>query len=310
MIAKIKKKFGKRHRDWDKRDLIFYIALMAFPVLQFVIFYIVVNINSLALAFQKYDVLTNETIFVGFSNFKEAFRLLTQTDEMLSAAKYSLLTYLVGLVVGIPLAILFSYYIYKKMFGHKFFRVLLFMPSIISAIIMVTIYQFFVERALPDFLSDLFHIERINGLIENPSTRFFAIVLYNVWMSFGVNVLMYSDAMGSIPPELSEAARLDGATGFKEFWYITLPMIFPTLSTFLVVGVAGFFINQFNLYSFFGTNSTIKTYGYWLYVQTQLATSKAEYPIIAAVGILLTFIAVPVTLLVKRLLEKFGPSEE
>lgn len=295
----------------SKEDIIFYILLMAFPVLQFSIFYLGVNFNSLLLTFEKYDVMTNTTTWAGFRNLKDAFVNMTSSPDLVRAAGTSFLAYFIGLLIGTPLALLFSYYIYKQMPASGFFRVLLFLPSIISSIVMVTIFQFFVERAIPEIAAKLFHAE-IQGLIENKTTRFATIMFYNVWVSFGVSILMYSDAMSGISPELVEAARLEGVVGLKEFRYITFPLIYPTFSTFFVVGVAGIFTNQLNLYSFFGASASesVVTYGYWLYVRTQSATSKAEYPYLAAIGVWLTVVAVPMTLLVRKLLERLGPSAE
>ena len=135
-------------------------------------------------------------------------------------------------------------------------------------------------------------------------------MFYNLFVSFGTSTLMYSNAMDNISPAQVDAARLEGAVGLKEFYYITFPMIYPTFSTFFITGVATIFTNQYNLYSFFGEGSSIQTYGYWLYVQVAGAVSQSEYPVVAAVGIFLTIIAVPLTLIVKKLLEKFGPSED
>lgn len=295
---------------YNKKDVLFYIALMAFPVLQFVIFYIVVNANSFALAFKEYDTMSGTSRFVGFANFKESFWMMTHSTDLLEAMGNSFLAYIIGLLIGTPLALLFSYYIYKALPGHKFFRVLLFMPSIISAIVMVTIFQFFADRALPEIMVKWFHVETFKGLIENQATRFGTVMFYNIFVSFGVSVLMYSDAMGKIPPELSEATKLEGVSGIKEFVHVTFPMIYPTFSTFIITGVAGIFTNQLNLYSFFGSGSTIQTYGYWLYVRTANAASQSEYPVLAAIGFWLTLIAVPLTLIVRKLLDKIGPSTE
>ena len=304
----------KRRKDklfkYTKRDVIFYIALMAFSIAQFVIFYIVVNVNSLLLAFQNYDVLTNITTYVGFDNFKEAFRILTTSSDMIDATKYSLLAFVLSTVITTPLALLFSYYIYKKMLMSGFFRVLLFLPSIISAIIMVTIFRFFVERGVPEIANKLFGVEDVRGLLENPDTRFGMVMFYNIWVGFGINVLMYSNTMSGILPDVIEAGRVDGVSGFKEFWYLIFPHVYSTFTTFLIVGVSGIFINQLNLYSFYGGSSPIQTYGYWIYVQTANAKSKAEYPVISAFGIIFTVIIVPVTFAVRKALVKFGPREE
>ena len=296
----------------NKGDLLFYIGLMIFPIAQFCVFYLGINFNSLLLTFQDIDVISNTTTYTLFGNLKEAFVRLTHESDLVTAFGQSLLAYFVPLVIGTSLALLFSYYIYKKMPMSKLFRVMLFVPSIISAIIMVVIFRFFAESAIPEFIK-LFGGKKGQGLIENPNTRFGTIMFYNIWISFGVNCLMYVNAMNDIPPERVEAANLDGATGFREFWSISLPSIFSTLATFLVVGVAGIFTNQFNLFSFSGYTAPhgIMTYGYWLYRETLMtANSPAQVPVIAAMGVWMTVIAVPLTLLARWLLDKFGPSAE
>lgn len=292
------------------KDLIFYSLMMLFPIVQFCVFYIGVNFNSFLLSFQNIDLVTEEVTWT-FDNISRAFSLMTTSKALLSALSMSVLSYFLLLGIGTPLGLLFSYYIYKKLPMSGAFRVLLFLPSIISAIVMVTIFQFFVERAIPAFASQLFGI-KMKGLLENVSSRFATIIFYNIWVGFGTSVLMYSNGMSGISTEVVESAHLDGATGFKEFWHITLPLVYPTLTTFLITGVAGLFTNQINLYSFYGGGAPepVQTYGYYLYMKTQAAASEAEYPPLSAMGLLLTFVAVPLTLVVKWALEKFGPKED
>ena len=167
-----------------------------------------------------------------------------------------------------------------------------------------------IERALPEIVYKLFDF-RIKGLMENPDTRFGAIVFYNIWVGFGVNVLMYTNAMSGISSEVLESARLDGATGIREFWFISLPLIYPTMTTFLITSFATMFTNQYNIYSFYGGSvpSGIASFGYWLFNETEQASSRAEYSIISAIGLLLTCIALPLTLFIRRLLNRFDPSE-
>ncbi len=306
-MADMRKRSVLRRSKQYRSDLIFYCLMIAFPVLQFLIFYIGVNLNSMLLSFKEIDIAAGTEHWT-LKYVKEAFTLMTTSPMHISAFKMSLLCYVIGLVVGCPLGLLFSYYIYKKFFMGNTLRVILFLPSIISAIVMVTIFQFFVERAIPAAASQWFGIE-MQGLIENTDTRFVTIMFYNILVSFGMTALIYSNGMAGISPEIVEAAQLDGCTGLAEFWYITLPLIYPTITTFLITGVAGIFTNQMNLYSFFGGSApeSLFTWGYYLYVQTQTAASEAEYPLLAAMGLLLTLVIVPITLLVKWALEKFGP---
>lgn len=291
-------------------NLIFYSLMMIWPLLQFFVFYVLVKFNSVLYAFQDYDLLTDKTVWT-FDNMRNAFSMMTQRPLFRSMMSMSLLTWVIGLAIGTPLALIFSYYIYKELPASGFFRVMLFLPSVISAIVMTTIYQFFVERALPEIVRVTTGI-KMQGLMGNPDTRFFAVMFYNIWVSFGVSVLMYSDGMNRISTEVVESAHLDGATGLREFWYITVPLVYPTLSTFLITGVAGIFLNQANLFSFYGNSApeSLQTYGYYIYMQTEAAASRAEYPILSAIGLYLTILAVPLTLVSKYCLERFGPKEE
>ena len=292
------------------KDLIFYCALMTIPIVQFCVFYIGVNFNSILLSFQKID-LANQTTTWTFANFSEVFKQMTRSLDMLYRLRMSLLTYVLALVIGTPLGLLFSYYIYKKMPATGAFRVLLFLPSIISAIVMVTIYRYFADSAIPSLVTKLTGTAN-RGLIENEGTRFATIMFYNIWISFGASVLMYSNGMSGISQEIVESAHLDGATGIREFWHITLPLVWPVLSTFLITGIAGIFTDQRNLYSFFGngTPTELQTYGYYLYRETQTAASRADYPPLAAMGLMMTVVVVPITLFVRWALEKFGPKED
>lgn len=293
-----------------RKNLLFYCLLMAFPIAQFCVFYIGVNINSILMAFQRIDV-KNGTVTWTLDNIKNAFQMMTGSAEMIPIMQISLLSYLLLTAIGVPLGLFFSYYIYKKLPLSGAFRVILFLPSIMSAIVVATIFQFFFERAIPTIMLRFFNIEML-GLLENPSTRFATLIFYSVLLGFGTNVLMYTNGMNGISQEIVEASHLDGASTLQEFLHITMPGIYPTLSMYLFTGVAGIFTNQLNLYSFYGGSApgSIQTYGYYFYVKTYGSKSMSEYPLLSAMGLLMTVVVVPVTLLVKRLLEKHGPKEE
>lgn len=301
----------KKRTRAAKGDMLFYVLMMAWPILQFCVFYIAVKFNSILYSFQRYDKLSR-TFTWTLDYVKSALKMMTTSPALVETMKMTLLFFLLFTGINTPLGLLFSYYISKKQFAFGFFRVFLFLPSIICSVIMVLIYGNFVDVALPEIVRVLTG-KTVGGLMSTKSTRFFAVMFYNLLVGFGVNVLMYSNAMSAISEEVLEAAHLDGATGLKEFWFITLPSIYPTLVTFLITALAGMFLNQYNLYSFFGSGEHfgLQTYGLYFYVQTLAADgSRAEYSQISAIGLWLTFIALPLTYGVKFLLEKLGPSED
>jgi multiple sugar transport system permease protein len=282
---------------------------MIVPVIQFCIFYIGVNFNSILLAFKNYDYLDGSYSFVGFENFRQVFYDLRTIPYLRSSLVNSLVLYFLGLF-GSVLALFFSFYISKRWILSGVFRVVLFLPSIISSIVLVLMFKYFVERAIPAFTELLFHKET-QGLLSNLDTQLGTIRFYCIWSGFATNVMLYTGAMSGISDSLYEAAKLDGANTFQEFWHISLPMIFPTITTFLVTGIAGIFVNQMNLYNFYGLKAeyNLYTFGYYLYQAIQQATI-ADYPYLSSMGLILTMVAIPLTYLVKFLLEKYGPSAD
>ena len=305
MKKTLKQGLSKKKRN----DLLFYICLVAIPFAQFCIFYVGVNFNSVLLAFQKYE--NGNYIFDGLRNFSRIFSELSGSSTLLTALKNSVILYVAGLFFGVTLSLLFSFYIYKKLPASNFFKVILFMPSIISAMVMVIIFKYFLEEAIPGLVFKLTG-EKIAGLLSRPDSLFFIHVFYSLWVGFGVSILMYIGAMGNISDSIVESVRLEGASILQELWHITLSLIYPTITTFVVVGVAGLFTNQMHLYSFYGqgASTSIQTLGYYLFKDLVGEVSIREYPYLAALGLVFTLVAAPITFAVKFSMEKFGPSVE
>ena len=186
------------------------------------------------------------------------------------------------------------------------FRTLLFVPHILSALIMVILYKYFVDRAIPILVEGITG-KAIKGLLANSDTAFATIIFYNVWTGFGSSTVIYSSTMSGISESVVEAAKLDGATGIKELIYITVPMIWSTFATFVVVGFAGLFTSQANLYNFYGDKAeySFYTFGYYLYTAIRSA-SISEYPYLSALGLVLTAVALPLTLGLRKLTDKVG----
>lgn len=289
--------------------MIFCLLVIAVPTIQFSIFYVGVNFNSILMAFQEYKVENDvgRYVFIGFQNFERMINELRYGGQIMPALRNSLIAFLSNIIFGTTLSLVFSFYIYKKMAFYSAFRVILFAPSIVSSIVTVLIYKIFVDSVLPAVIPALGG----QGLYANPNTRMFSLLFFALWIGFGTQLLMYSGSMNTIDPSISEAAKIDGANNFIEFTRITLPLIYPTLVTFLVTNVAGLFTNQLNLYSFAGNGAGTQymTVGYFLFRSVNLATN-AELPLLATYSVTLTLIAAPITLLTRKALEKLGPSIE
>ena len=296
--------FQKKRR----KDLIFCLCVIAIPAIQFAIFYIGVNFNSIAMAFQKVEIVDNSYVYkwVGLDNFEDLLFELKYGTELLRAFKNSLIAFFVSVGVGTTLALFFSLYIFKEMAFAKTFRVILFAPSMISSIVTVKMFSSFVEGAFPAIFPSMNGV----GLLTNPNTQMATLLFFMVWIGFGTQILMYSGAMNAIDPSVIEAAKLDGANAVREFFSIIFPLIYPTITTFLVLNLAGLFTNQMNLFSFYANDAAteVSTIGYMLFKKTRTG-GIPQYPLLAAYSIVFTLIAAPVTMLGRKLLEKIGPKQ-
>lgn len=301
-----------------RKQMIFYASLVALPLLQFCFFYIYVNINSFVLGFQEYTKVGEMEMgyrFAGFENFIAAFNVVFGAQGLKMILNSSVY-FVVRIGVGYGLALFFSFYIYKKYFCSEIFRVILFLPSIVSSIIFGFIFKYFVNDFYIAFM-EIFGQE-VTGLLAATATegqKLGTVVFYNLWISFGVSVLMFSNGMGSIDESIVESARLDGTNLLQEFWFITLPSIWGTLSSFFIVSLTGIFTDGMGLHSMFGDAAPIKVFGYYLYVSANhaLPYDQVQYlslPKLSAVGLFITLITAPVTLIVRHLFERFGPSTD
>lgn len=294
-------------RTIDKK-LIFYIVCFSLPILQFLIFYVGVNFQSILLAFQKYDGKTTSFYFDTadlWVNFKRVYSELTETSTLLVALKNSLIVWIATSIFGTVAAVFFSYYIYKRKGTGRFFRFVLFIPSILPAILLSLVFKLFTGDVIPV----LFDAPKV--LEAAPNVRFAAVVFYTVWIGFGTQILLYTGTMEQISPSVIEAGKIDGVTPMRELWYIVVPEVIPTVGTFLVAGVAGMFMNQANLFNFYvqSASSNIYTLGYYMFNMVQknvnLGYGETFYPYASALGLCCTVLAVPPTLLLRKFFARF-----
>jgi ABC-type sugar transport system permease subunit len=276
-----------------------------------------VNFNSFILAFQKYTAnegsLGYTVTFAGFEQFKSAWEIVKNSSYML---KNSLLMFVCKVGVGITLALVFSFYVYKKYPMSGLFRVILFMPQIVSAVVFSLLFKYLVTDVYVFVAGKFFQVTEVSGLLSDPQTSLATTIFYNLWIGFGVNVLLFSGGMSAIDSSLVESAQLDGTNLVQEFVCLTIPMIWPTLVSFLILAVAGIFTDQMNLFTLFGNGaSELSSFGYYLYINASTAdilpnANGVDYSILSALGLMLTLVLFPTTLLIRYLLNHFGPSED
>lgn len=301
-------------RNKLKKNLFVY-SLIAYPLILFLIFYVVVNFNSILLAFQTID--GSGKSFAGLNNFKTFLSEMFGEGNLLSYSFInSIKMYFINLVVCMPLYVFFSYLLFKKCFLNKTVSFLVMIPSIMSGLVIALIFVNFIGSNGP--LTFIMERTGWNGgkwlnLLYDEKYAFGTTLFYMIWLSFATSLIVYPTAMRGINPEVLESAKIDGISNMiQELWYIILPLIYPTLTTFLITGFAAIFSTSGPLLEFYYTDAPdyVSNMGYYFTKMILVDGTEFSYPKYAAGGIILTIIVAPLTILLKWALEKFGPATE
>ena len=227
---------------------IFIIVMVAWPLIQFLVFWAYVNVDTVVMSFQKLDYFSGKELFVGLDNFKWVWDSLT--DEVQPVLKNSIinsiLLFLSNNFVLLPISIFFAYIMQKKVWGTKVFRVIFFLPNIISIVVLTMAFRFMFDSSFGpiNYLLRGIGLEKLipaNGWLGDKSTALIMVLVYCLWAGIGYNVVLLSGSMNRIPPEIYEAARLDGVGVGRELTQIVVPMISGTITTLFVSGISVIF---------------------------------------------------------------------
>ncbi len=300
---------GSRRR----KELIFLACLFVLPVIHTAIFYFGGNIQSFTLAFQSYDSAKAEFYFIGFNNFKLVFEDIANSPLIRTGMLNTLYLYLMETFLSMPISLLCAYFVLKKVPGSGALKIIFFLPSMISSVVMVLMYKYFCEYAVPYIAKKMFNADSFPLILNEYPYAFPMLIGYSLWTGFAGGIVLYLGTMSRASDGVLDAAKIDGVGMFGEFWHVILPTVYPLVSVFLFTGFVSIFTGGGPVYTFYKDSAPTYTYttGYYLFVKVmgQNAT-YSDYPYTAAVGLIITVVATPLTFLLKYVLEHVGPTED
>lgn len=290
----------------NKRTL-FIVLMLAFPLAQFLVFWVYVNYSSIVMAFQNFEGF-NSTGFT-FSNFAKFFKDISAPESNLRNSVFnSLWLFPVSNFIALPLTILFSFILYKKVMFHKFFRLVFFLPSVLSSVIMVSVFKNTIAVGGPvDALLKTFGMTDIPIWLADERTAFGIILFFTVWCGLGFNIVLLSAAIGRVPQDIFEYDRLEGVGLFRELFQVVVPLVWSTITTLFVIGTSGVFVTVGPVLLMTNGQYNTGTIAFFIFNEVKYAGSY-NYP--SAVGLIFTLVAMPLVLGVKKLLEKIGDNVE
>lgn len=183
----------------------------------------------------EWNVLANSFKFVGSANYK-----MLLADPALPEVLTATGIFSAGLVVfNMSIALLIAVLLNQKLRGIVVFRTLFFSPVVVSLVAWTIVWSFLLQNnGGINAVLETMGIEGPNWL-RNPSTAMFSIIVVQVFKNVGLNMILFLAALQGVPKELYEAATVDGASEFKQFRRITLPLISPTILLTSIITIVG-----------------------------------------------------------------------
>jgi len=233
---KLKIQNNKEKWAFLKRDKYLYIMLIL-PIMYFVIFKYL-PMYGVTIAFKDYNIFKGilASEWVGFENFKEIFASSAFYEVLRNTFLLNFLDLLAGFPAPLILALLLNELRSARL--KKTTQTLLYLPHFLSWIIIggIVLQVFGPTSGLINSLLVRMGFEKVPFLTE-PFHWIATYVMVGVWQNIGWGTIIYLAAIAGISPELYEAANLEGANRLQKMWYITIPVIKPTIIILLILSI-------------------------------------------------------------------------
>ena len=287
----------KRNLRWRQRLLPY---LLVSPYLIFVLVFILFPVLfCLFLTFHSWNII-GPMQFIGIANYNRLIHDSLFWKAIGNTLKFLLLHIPLQLVVSLGLAELLN----RKLRGTSFFRASFFMPVIVSGVVITILWQQLLsyDSGLINRTLTSIDLPKI-GWLSDPNVAIYSIAVMATWKNVGLYVILFLIGLQTVPTQYYEAARMEGASRWQQFYYITLPMINPTIFMVVVLSTIGgfsLFIEPYIMTSGGPMNETLSAV---LYIYKQ-AFEYYNMGYSATLGFFYAILIMVVVIIQKKFIEK------
>lgn len=224
---------------WSKRQAL-GLAIISPWIIGFIGFTAYPLLHSIYLSFTKSNIFGGSE-WVGLDNY---IRLFTKDIEFWKSVRITLLYALLSMPIGVIGALLLAILLNNQIKGIGAFRTIYFMPAVLPEVAVALLWRWMFNSESGVINHAISPILRLTG---SPAPDWFgdadyvliAFIIMSVWGIFGTNTVVFLAGLQGVPKSLYEAAEIDGATGLRKFWHITVPQISPVILLQVIMGMIG-----------------------------------------------------------------------
>ena len=231
---------AKRRRTYSEQKALWGIVYVLPWIIGFLLFFLIPLFSSFWYSLSSIEANSNgmEFSFIGWSNYVEALTINTSFNRTLT-------TSIVNMVINVPLIVVFSLFLAvllnQKFIGRGIARSIFFLPVILASGVIASLETTSLVQAINEQNAggsinglgtmELTRIMLRSGINENIVLYLTSAVdrIYQIVSQSGVQILIFLAGIQSVSPQLYEASKIEGATGYEAFWKITLPMVSPLI---------------------------------------------------------------------------------
>lgn len=238
-------------------------------LLMFGVYVIAPIFESMALSLYDWDGL-GQAVFIGLDNYRELW-----DDPDFWKALQNNLIWIFGFLLAIPAGLFLALFLNQTVFGIRAIKSLFFFPFVISQVVLGLVFSWFYDPA-NGLLSHVFRAFGAEPLAVLSDERIvtYGIVIAGLYPQIAYCMILYLTGLNSVRPDLIEAARLEGAKGWKLLWYVVLPQLRPATFIAVVVTIIGS-LRSFDMISIMtqgGPYGSSRVLAYYMY-----ETALSEY---------------------------------
>ena len=216
----------------NKRRSLFIVLCVAPAAILFFLFMVMPTLNVFRMSLIERGAYSPTETFVGFSNFK----ILFKDTKFITAMQNTILLIVTVTVTTFFFAIVFAAILTReKIRGQNFFRIVFYIPNILSVVVIAGIFSaiYKPENGMLNSFLSIVSGKEIMILWKDQPMVIVSVIIAMVWQAIGYYMVMYMASMSAVPVDLYESASLDGASRVKQFFEITLPLIWTNIRTTL-----------------------------------------------------------------------------
>lgn len=215
----------------------FILISLIIPILLLVGFVVFPAIDLVRMSFTNWDGYSPSSKFVGFGNYISMF----QNADLWQSLKNNAVYFCTHLLM-IPIELAFAVLLVSKLKAAKFYKTMVFMPYIINGVAIAYAFSYFFSpiNGAFDAILEVLHLEMLSrGWLSDPKIVNYVLSFVSLWRFSGYHVILFMAALQSLPQDVQEAARVDGANSWQMFKYIQIPAIMLMVDFILFDNIRG-----------------------------------------------------------------------